>query len=194
MKAALDPVSQENVTRTELQHKKKEKDFDILNQFKGRDGLFLKAFFVDATLNENGWRVTDQAIVRDIHTAMQSDYFGKTATLIMRADFGHPPDDSPDIVAAQEPDRVGNFLAVGIDDKTGHGYFIAEVTEPKAIKALAQTAARRFVGCRCRRISDEDWRSEFRSVGETICGCRRHTRRAALPWPIHPGVGISDID
>jgi len=134
--AALDPVSQENVTRTELQHKKKKLDFDILNQFKGREGLFLKAFFVDATLNENGWRVTDQAIVRDIHTAMQSDYFGRTAPLIMRADFGHPPDDSPDIVAAQEPDRVGDFLAVGIDDKTGHAYFIAEVTEPRAIKAV----------------------------------------------------------
>ena len=139
MSAELSPTSLENITRVELLHKKKKKEaqlFEILDQFKGREGLFIKGFFVDETLNANNWRVTDEAKERDIKTGMETDYFGKTAPIILRDDFGHPPDDSDDIVAEQELDRVGDFIGVGIDPNTKHAFFVAQITKVKGIKAI----------------------------------------------------------
>jgi len=139
MSAELSPTSLENITRVELLHKKKKKDaqlFEVLDQFKGREGLFIKGFFVDETLNANNWRVTDEAKERDIKTGMETDYFGKTAPIILRDDFGHPPDDSDDIVTEQEPDRVGDFIGVGIDPNTKHAFFVAKITKVKGIKAI----------------------------------------------------------
>jgi len=139
MSAELSPTSLENITRVELLHKKKKKEaqlFEVLDQFKGREGLFIKGFFVDDTLNANNWRVTDEAKERDIKTGMETDYFGKTAPIILRNDFGHPPDDSDDIVTEQEPDRVGDFIGVGIDPNTKHAFFVAQITKVKGIKAI----------------------------------------------------------
>ena len=137
MSAELTDPSQQNLERTELVGPKKKKSpLEILKQFKGRQGFFIKSFFADEEFNSNNWRITDEAKNRDIFTGLETEYFGKTAPVILREDFGHPPDDSPDIVAAQEPDRVGNFLDVGVDAQSGNAFFVAHITEANAIKAI----------------------------------------------------------
>lgn len=133
--AALDPVSLENVSRTKLL---------TMHKFKGREGFFLKTFFANTVMTLNKWGVeTQEALARGIKSALDTsrfprDKFGKaqTAPTIMRADFAHPPDDSPDIIREQEPDRVGDFIDVGIDPDTLNAFTVSEITNPAAIEML----------------------------------------------------------
>jgi len=133
--AALDTKSLNNVSRTKL---------NVLRKFKGKEGFFLKTFFANTIVNLNKWAFIDQAALEDaLDSALDVKRFPKskagnpqTAPTIMRSDFGHPPDDSPDIITEQEPDRVGDFIDIDIDKTTKNAFTVSEITKPLAIEML----------------------------------------------------------
>jgi GTPase SAR1 family protein len=123
--AELSQPSQDNVERIQLMH-----------EFAGREGLFIKAFFLDSSLNANLWQVAPDAIVSNLKSSMNKQRFhGRTAPIILLPpgniygnDFGHPPEDLV-MVDAQEPFRVGDFIEVGQDETTGRAFAVARIAE-----------------------------------------------------------------
>lgn len=124
LSAALDPASQQNLTRPELLH-----------DYKGKKGYFVKVFFAATYFNQNDWTVTDYAQQKDLKTGLdKSRFFGKAAPIIMREDFGHPPDNisEPEMLRQGEASRVGEWIDAGVDAETGNSWFVAEVTSKQA--------------------------------------------------------------
>lgn len=118
MEAALDPTSLSNVTRPEL-----------FTKFKDKEGLFLKAFFASNFFNANPWTVTSSSLKAGMKTGLEKRFPDKqgnqkvnVAPIILMPNRGHPPDHIPDMLGAQEEFRVGNFMEVGIDNKTGNAF------------------------------------------------------------------------
>lgn len=116
----------------------KKKNFQAIaiQDFRPGEGLFIRSFFADDAFNLNGWSVTKSALKRDLASGLEKKYFGKTAPIIITPDFGHPPDDVSDMIAAQEMYRVGDFLRTGFDEKVGAAYIDAVITDKTAIEMI----------------------------------------------------------
>jgi len=128
--------SQNNLTRTELM--KEPRAYDVVENFKGEDGFYIKAFFADSTFNLNRWGVTKEALKRDMKTALDTRFpGGKTAPFIIMDSFGHPnpdPTQGEDMITMQERWRVGDIIEAGFDEKTQRAYTVAKIFDPIAIK------------------------------------------------------------
>lgn len=78
-------------------------DIERLDNYKGRKGYFIKKFLINDKNNLNNWRVTWDAVKRDIW-----DFIGHP--VVRTPDKDHPP------VKDQEDYRVGDIIDVGIDE------------------------------------------------------------------------------
>jgi hypothetical protein len=101
-----------------------------LIKFEDRDKFFIKFFLLDATLNLNKWGVTE----RSLRDGLDS-FIGKP--FVLTADFDHPSAaDGDDLLVQQEKYRVGNIIMVGLEERTGKAYGVAEITNKEAIDIL----------------------------------------------------------
>ena len=108
----------------------------LVIQAQNDEGLWIRSFFSDATFNQNNWGVTQEALNRDISSGVKKKYFGKTAPLIDTPDDSHPPDTVEDMIAEQEPYRVGDFVRTGVDPNTKRAYADILVKDPSTIKRI----------------------------------------------------------
>jgi len=111
------------------------KMYFFASQFSRLEGekFFIKTFLVDSSINSNRWAVTEQALRENI-----ASFIGKP--IILTPDFGHPKAESGDtLLQDQEPYRVGNIIDIGIDEVTGKGWAIAEITKKSVIEMLTDT-------------------------------------------------------
>ena len=101
-----------------------------LIRFEDQDKFFIKFFLLDATLNLNKWGVTE----RSLRDGLDS-FIGKP--FVLTADFDHPSAlDGDDLLIQQEKYRVGNIIMVGIEERSGKAYGVAEITDKEAIDIL----------------------------------------------------------
>ena len=117
--------------------------FEILEEYKGNKGFFIKSFLFDDTFNQNEWRITAEAIKRDTKSFLDKEFFGKTAPFIIRDDRMHPtPGFNESMIDLQEPARVGNFIDFGFEEKnfsdgaTIKAWQISEIIEDWAKDAI----------------------------------------------------------
>ena len=101
-----------------------------LIKFEDQDKFFIKFFLLDATLNLNKWGVTEKSLRDGLDS-----FIGKP--FVLTADFDHPTArDGDDLMIQQEKYRVGNIIMVGIEERSGKAYGVAEITNREAIDIL----------------------------------------------------------
>ena len=101
-----------------------------LIEFENDDKYFIKFFLLDATLNLNRWGVTGKALRTHLNS-----FIGKP--FVLTPDFGHPTAASgDDLLVQQEKYRVGNIIQVGIEQRSGKAWGLAEITNKKAKEIL----------------------------------------------------------
>ena len=97
-----------------------------LIKFENEDKLFVKFFLLDSSVNLNQWGVTRKAMLKGLKT-----FIGKP--FVLTPDFGHPNAESgDDLLVQQEKYRVGDIIDVGIEQRTGKAYGVAEITNAQA--------------------------------------------------------------
>lgn len=100
--------------------------FEILDNWKGREGPFIESFLLNTKRNKNGWRVTKDAVLTDM-----ADFINHPGTYLER--FGEP--DHPEgktykeNMANQELARVTNIIDLKWDEDTETLYTIAEIID-----------------------------------------------------------------
>ena len=101
-----------------------------LIKFEDQDKFFIKFFLLDATLNLNKWGVTEKSLRDGLDS-----FIGKP--FVLTADYDHPnARDGDDLMIQQEKYRVGNIIMVGIEERSGKAYGVAEITSREAIDVL----------------------------------------------------------
>ena len=101
-----------------------------LIRFEDQDKFFIKFFLLDATLNLNRWGVTSRSLKEGLDS-----FLGKP--FVLTADYDHPnATDGDDLLVQQEKYRVGNIIMVGIEERSGKAYGVAEITNKEAIDIL----------------------------------------------------------
>src|SRR5579863_8981919 len=75
----------------------------FLDNYKGRRGFFFKKFLINDKFNLNNWRVTWEAIQKDIW-----GFVG--LPVVLTPEIDHPP------VEDQEDYRIGDIIDVGLDE------------------------------------------------------------------------------
>jgi hypothetical protein len=101
-----------------------------LIEFENDSKYFVKFFLLDASLNLNRWGVTQQSLERNLET-----FVGKP--FVLTPEFNHPTAmDGDDLLVQQERYRVGNIIMVGIEERSGTAYGVAEITNSSAKEAL----------------------------------------------------------
>ena len=101
-----------------------------LIRFEDQDKFFIKFFLLDATLNLNKWGVTEKSLRDGLDS-----FIGKP--FVLTADYDHPSArDGDDLLVQQEKYRVGNIIMVGIEERSGKAYGVAEITDKEAIDIL----------------------------------------------------------
>jgi len=87
------------------------------------DRFFIKFFLLDDSLNLNQWKVTADAIKRDLQT-----FVGRPFVITNK--FDHPTPDK------EESERDGTITEVGFDENTGKAFGIAEIHNQEAIDLI----------------------------------------------------------
>jgi len=101
-----------------------------LIKFEDQDKFFIKFFLLDATLNLNKWGVTEKSLRDGLDS-----FIGKP--FVLTADYDHPTArDGDDLMIQQEKYRVGNIIMVGLEERSGKAYGVAEITSKEAIDIL----------------------------------------------------------
>ena len=99
-------------------------------EFENDDKYFIKFFLLDATLNMNRWGVTEEALRKNL-----GSFIGKP--FVLTNNFDHPSASSgDDLMVQQEKYRVGDIIQVGIEDRSGKAWGLAEITNKKAAEIL----------------------------------------------------------
>ena len=96
------------------------------------DHLWLRAFLLDSSVNQNAWGVSPETLDQNIKT-----YIGKP--LVVQEDFNHPDSGDPNYdhhLQYQEKFRIGNITAIA--EKDGIYSAIIDVTDPNAKEAFRQ--------------------------------------------------------
>jgi len=110
-------------------HGSVEADTEVLNSYKGRSGFFMKKFLIGDQMNMNEWRVTWDAIKKDIW-----GFKGKPVVLTPNLD--HPS------VPEQNDFRVGEIIDVGIDELTRTAWQVSQIFDKKAQKMISEKNVR----------------------------------------------------
>ena len=98
------------------------------------DILYIKSFLVDSSINSNNWAVTEDALKKNIST-----FIGKPIVLTEKFDHPDAGNDGDELLRIQEDFRIGTILAIGIEELSGKGWVIAEITDRNAIDIISQT-------------------------------------------------------
>ena len=97
-----------------------------LIKFENEDKLFIKFFLLDSSVNLNTWGVTRKAMLSGLKS-----FIGKP--FVLTPDFGHPTASSgDDLMVQQEKYRVGDIIDVGVEERSGKAYGVAEITNEQA--------------------------------------------------------------
>ena len=97
-----------------------------LVKFENQDKFFIKFFLLDASLNLNKWGVTKQSLERNLET-----FVGKP--FVLTPEFNHPNAiNGDDLLVQQEKYRVGDIIMVGIEERSGTAYGVAEIFDEQA--------------------------------------------------------------
>lgn len=121
---------------------------EVMDQFDGRQGFYIKSFFANTDRNGNGWKILPGSLDKCIGTGLKKKYNGRTAPFIIRQDYarpdlyGHPDPRTPDMIKDQEPARVGDFVATGVEND--RGWAVIRVDDQNAIN-LIRTGEIKFV-------------------------------------------------
>ena len=152
-----------------------------LGKYNGNVGYFLKIYFISDQMNDNYWKVTTSSIEAGLRTGLEKRFFGKTAPIIMRYDWeqteklGHPTPYVDDMISLQEPDRKGDFVAVGTKDDdrtTTTGWVIVKITDKDT-----ELAHRR---------------GEIKFVSPSIESIHENARGEDIAWRINHLAFVSD--
>ncbi len=100
-----------------------ESEIEHLDNYKGREGTFLKKFLIGEEFNMNRWRVTWEAIKKDIKS-----FIGKP--LVLTPERNHPHH------KVQEKFRVGDIIDVGIDELKRTAWQVSHITDPKVAEMI----------------------------------------------------------
>jgi hypothetical protein len=101
-----------------------------LIKFEDQDKFFIKFFLLDATLNLNKWGVTEKSLRDGLDS-----FIGKP--FVLTSDYDHPnAENGDDLMIQQEKYRVGNIIMVGLEERSGKAYGVAEITNKEAIDVL----------------------------------------------------------
>lgn len=124
--------------------------FEILDEFEISPGNIVKGFFVksflaDESVNKNKWRVTKEAIKRDIHTYLDTRFspVGKTMPFFLelnptKKEFkDHPKStETESVFITQESARVGDMIAVGWDESKQRAWQASRIDDLMAQEAI----------------------------------------------------------
>ena len=106
---------------------------ELTQVYSDNDRFFIKTFLVDSSINANKWAVTEDALRRNISTFINKP-------IVLTPEFAHPEaPDGDQLLIEQEKFRVGVIIDIGIDNATGKGWALAEITNRDAIKMLTDT-------------------------------------------------------
>lgn len=101
-----------------------------LIEFENEDKYFIKFFLLDASLNLNRWGVTQKALRDNLNS-----FIGKP--FVLTPNFDHPSAVSgDDLMVQQEAYRVGDIVQVGIEQRSGKAWGLAEITNSEAAEIL----------------------------------------------------------
>ncbi len=102
---------------------------EILDEFEGRKGFFLKKYLIGAEYNMNQWRTPWEAIQKDVW-----DFVGKPIVLTPSRD--HPP------VYMQDDYKIGEIIKVGLDELKQVAWQISQIFDKKAQKLIREKKVR----------------------------------------------------
>jgi len=94
-------------------------DIEIIKEFEGREGFFIKKFLISDKFNANRWRVTWDGILQDV-----KGFEGQP--IVLTPDKDHPS------VSVQDNYKVGEILKVEIDELFRKVYQYSEITDQTA--------------------------------------------------------------
>ena len=98
---------------------------EFLMKYKGKEGTFIKKFLIGEEFNMNEWRVTWDAIQKDLH-----NFIGKP--LVLTPDMNHPS------YKEQDDYKVGEIIDVGMDELTRTAWQVSHVTDEKTIELIRE--------------------------------------------------------
>ncbi len=100
-----------------------------IKYFTADSRFFIKSFLIDDSINANRWGVSRDAIIKNIRSAIGKPFIIDFNT------FSHPNAESIEqLLKEQEKYRVGTIIDVNYSN--GYAWFIAEIFDAKAIKAI----------------------------------------------------------
>jgi len=102
---------------------------EILEEFEGRKGFFLKKYLIGAEYNMNQWRTPWEAIKQDVW-----DFKGKP--IVLTPDRDHPP------VYMQDDYKIGEIIKVGLDELKQVAWQISQIFDKKAQKLIREKKVR----------------------------------------------------
>ena len=102
--------------------------FDILNQYEGRSGKFIKGFLLNDKRNKNGWRVDWETCKK-----YATDFINKPGTYMEVNGVPDHPNGSTYIenLSNQEKHRVVNIIEVQIDEEKRQLNYVGEILSPE---------------------------------------------------------------
>ncbi len=108
---------------------------EILNEFKGIAGNYIKTFLINSDTNFNGWMATKLA-----NSKNAKDFLGLPLILWWNKErkvWDHPEYNSKEeALEKQEEFRVGTIMEVGFDERTGNWWMIALIHDDDVWKKI----------------------------------------------------------
>lgn len=104
---------------------------EILNEYEGESGQFLKTFAINDKRNKNGWKAIWEGIKKNIDT-----FKGKPGIEFIKCDkdgcdLDHTEAQTEELsLKVQEPFRVTTIVGFTFDESTHTAYFIDKVNDP----------------------------------------------------------------
>jgi len=104
---------------------------EVLDEYEGESGQFLKTFAINDKRNKNGWRATWEGIRKNIET-----FKGKPGIEFVKCDedgcdLDHTEAQTEEMsLQVQEPFRVTTIVGFTFDESTHTAYFIDKVNDP----------------------------------------------------------------
>jgi len=140
------------------------KDFELLDNYQGRQGTFIKGFLMNDQRNKNGWRVTWDSIKK-----YGSDFINHPGTYLeIEGDPDHPDGETYlENMSNQEWARVVNIVSVELDEEKHQLNYVGEILPPELseldFKAMLDDGLINYT-------SPGIWPEEFTHVGVTESG------------------------
>lgn len=101
-------------------------DYELLNNFEGREGKFIKGFLANDQRNKNGWRLTWESIVK-----FASDFVNHPGIWYETSEGPDHTDGSNyrENMSHQENYRVVNIVSVMVDEETRTLNYVGEILD-----------------------------------------------------------------